>query len=372
MRHTIFFSLVVIFAGILITSCAKHDPAAGDVQHAFTIPDSLLSNITYDTLRYQPVTSELSLSGKLTFNEDHVVKILPLVSGHVSDVRVSLGDYVEKGKVLAVVRSSDMANYFNEFKSSQSELGIAKKSLEVANSMHASGVTSERDLLVAESDYQKALAQYNKIHEVLQIYGSAFAKSDSAGSGFAIVAPINGFIVEKNVTIGMDLRRDDNNTLFTISDLKDVWAIANVFETDIAKLNIGDSAVVTTLSYPNQHFNGTVERISNIVDPESKVMNVKIHLANPAYALKPGMFAHIGIRFTDDKHMLAVHSNTIIFDDNKQYVLRYRSQTDVTMQRVNVYKSLNDISYVESDSLQEGDNVIAKNGLFVFTALRKQ
>jgi cobalt-zinc-cadmium efflux system membrane fusion protein len=264
-----------------------------------------------------------------------------------------------------------MANYYNEFKASQSELVIAKKNMEVTVSMKNSGVSSEKDYLVSQNEYQKALAQYNKILEVLKINGSSFSVKDSTGSGYVIKSPISGFIVEKDITIGKDIRPDDNSALFTISDLKEVWAVANVFETDIAKVQIGSITEITTLSYPGKTFNGKIERISNILDPETKVMSIKVHLENDDFKLKPGMFAHFILHFPEDKKMLAVKSNTIIFSDNKNYVLRYRGKCDVTIQPVNIFKSSDGISFIESESLREGDLAIARNGLFVFTELEK-
>ena len=94
----------------------------------------------------------------------------------MTDVKVSLGDYVEKGKILAVIESSDMANYYNEYKSSQAEVAIAKKNLEVTANMRSSGVSSEKDYLVAQNEYQKALAELKKITEVLKINGTPYSK----------------------------------------------------------------------------------------------------------------------------------------------------------------------------------------------------
>jgi cobalt-zinc-cadmium efflux system membrane fusion protein len=263
-----------------------------------------------------------------------------------------------------------MANYYNEFKSSQSELVIAKKNMDVTASLKSSGVSSEKDYLVAQNDYQKALAQYNKILEVLKIYGSSFSSRDSTGSGYVIKSPINGFIVGKDITTGKDIRPDDNSALFTISDLKNVWAVANVFETDVAKVQVGTMAEITTLSYPDEKFSGKIERISNILDPETKVMSIKIRLENPGFKLKPGMFAHFGIHFPEDRKMMAVRSTTIIFSDNRNYVLRYRGKCDVLIQEVNIFRSSDGITYFECPSLHEGDRTI-RDGLFVFTALQK-
>ena len=365
------FCFLLSITAMLFVSCHRSDSDSDSNTSQFCIPDSLLKNITLDTVQSETVMSDLKLSGKITFNEDNVVKVFPVVSGHVADVKVSLGDYVQKGQLLAVVRSSDMANYFNDYKSAQSELAIAKKDLEVTTDMRNSGVSTEKDYITAQNEYQKALAQFNKVNEVLKIYGGNSQMNDAASSGYMIKSPISGFIVEKNVNTGMELRADDANNLFTISDLQEVWATANVYETDIPKIKVGSEAIITTLSYPDKNFTGKIERIANILNPETNVMTVKIRLPNAGYALKPGMFANISILFPESKKMLVVPSRSVLFDDNKNYVLLFRKQCDVSMQQVNIYKSFNDKTYMEDDSLHEGDLVVARNGLFVFTALKK-
>jgi cobalt-zinc-cadmium efflux system membrane fusion protein len=366
----ILFSLVFIFSILIWYSCGNQITQDNTVNKKFCIPDSLLKNVTFDTLHSEPVKSELTLSGKIAFNEDKVSRIFPLAGGHVTDVIVSLGDYVEKGKILAKIESSDMANFYNEFKSSQAEVEIAGKNLEVTGNMRSSGVSSEKDFIVAQNEYKKALAEFKKIREVLKIYGSSVTSNDSTGSGYVIKAPISGFVVEKNVTVGMDLRPDAADNLFTISDLKDLFAIANVYETDISKIRIGSEATVFTLSYPDKKLTGRVERISNILDPETKAMTVKVRLDNKDFTLKPGMFAHISINLPGEKRMLAVKSGAIIFDDEKSYVLRYKGKCDIKIERVNILNSNNDMNFVVSDSLKEGDYLIERNGLYIFTALK--
>ena len=365
----LFFFLILVQTTILM-SCGHKEIANSDPSE-FCIPDSLMLNITLDTVHAESVMGDLKLSGKISFNEDNVVKVFPQVSGHVGDVKVSLGDFVQKGQLLATVHSSDMANYFNEYKSAQSDLDIAKKNMEVAADMRNSGVSSERDYLTAQSEYRKALAEFTKVKEVLKIYGGGTETNDSAGSGYKIKAPISGFIVEKNVNTGMELRADDANNLFTISDLKDVWATANVYETDIAKIKQGSNAEITTLTYPDKKFSGKVERISNILNPETSVMAVKIRLSNPDYTLKPGMFANISILFPETEKRLVVASRSVLFDDNKNYVVLFKKQCDVDMQPITVYKSIIDKTYLADSTLHEGDLVISRNGLFIFTALKK-
>jgi cobalt-zinc-cadmium efflux system membrane fusion protein len=370
MKNSFFFLLSI--TALLFASCDAPVSDSNAGIPPFCIPDSLRENITLDTVRSESVMSDLKLSGKITFNEDNVVKVFPLVSGHVTEVKVSLGDYVQKGQLLAMVRSSDMANYFNDYKSAQSQLAIAKKNLEVTTDMRNGGLSSEKDYITAQSEYQKALAQFNKVNEVLKIYGGNSQAKDSIGSGYMIKSPISGFIVEKNVNTGMELRADDTNNFFTISDLKEVWATANVYETDIAKINRGSDAVITILSYPDKKFSGKVERISNILNPETNVMSVKIRLSNPDYTLKPGMFTNISILFPGQEKMLTVSSKAVLFDENKNYVVWFRKRCDMKMQQVKIFKTFNDKSYIQTDSLNEGDLLISKNALFVFTALKQE
>lgn len=362
--------LFIISAVILLSSCHRHDTVESNADQSFCISDSLMRNVTLDTLKEEMAMSDLKLSGKITFNEDNVVNVFPVVSGHVVDVKVSLGDYVQKGQVLATVRSSDMANYYNDYKTAQYALTIAKKNMDVTAEMKSSGVSSEKDYITAQSEYQKALAQYNKVNEVMKIYGGGGSDTVS-GSSYAIKAPISGFIVDKKVNAGMELRPDAGNNLFTISDLKEVWATANVYETDIAKIKIGDAVDVTALSYPDKKIDGKVERISNILNPESNVMAVKIRLLNPDYTLKPGMFANISVLFPDNKKMLAVPSSAVLYEDGKAFMVRYRSKCDVDIEPMTPYKSYSNKTYFDSDSLRAGDLVVDKSGLFIFTALKK-
>src|SRR6266851_4065380 len=103
MKNLFFFLLSITM--MLFVSCDQPLSNPDVATPQFCIPDSLAKNITFDTVKSETVMSDLKLSGKITFNEDNVVKVFPLVSGNVADVKVSLGDYVHKGQLLAVVRS---------------------------------------------------------------------------------------------------------------------------------------------------------------------------------------------------------------------------------------------------------------------------
>ncbi|MBI3502724.1 MAG: efflux RND transporter periplasmic adaptor subunit [Bacteroidetes bacterium] len=365
-------SILFLAIALMFFSCGGSKQDENSEAKQFCITDSLMQSVTFDTVKMQSVTNELILSGKITVNEEKQVRVFPLAGGHVEEVKVSLGDFVQMGQVLAVIRSTDIANYFNEYTSAKSELDIATKNLEVTEDMYKNGLSSEKEHITAQEEFTKAQSAYNKASEVLKIYGNATKEDAITGSGYVIKSPITGFIVEKNINSGMELRTDDAANLFTVSDLKEVWAIANVYESDIAKVQLGYDADITTMSYGDKKFTGKIDKISNIMNPETKVLNVKVRLQNTDYLLKPGMFARITLHYPEKEKMLSVPAASVIFDDNKNYVVRYKGKCDVKMMPVTVCKSLDGKSCIQGEGLKENDVVLTKGGLYVFTALKKQ
>src|SRR5437660_1568676 len=93
-----------------------------------------------DTAKLVNDESELSLTGKIGFDEDKVTKVYPLASGNVIKVNVSLGDHVDRGKELAVLRSSEINDMQSQYNVAQSALNVAKKNLDIAKELYKTNV----------------------------------------------------------------------------------------------------------------------------------------------------------------------------------------------------------------------------------------
>lgn len=354
--------IVIGLYSLALQSCST-DAAKNTPEAKFTLSDSLYHTLEIDTVRECQVENSITLNGKITFNQDNVVQLFPMVSGKISDIRVMLGDYVRKGQVLAVIRSSEMAGYNSNLVNAQTGLEVAKKELDATSDMYKSGLSSQKDYLSAQAAYQQAVAELARIKEVIQINGGG------AQGNYIVKTPIDGFVVEKNVTNNMDIRGDNATDLFTISDLKNIWVIANVYESNIADVNLGDSVNITTLSYPDKIFRGKVDKILNVLDPVNKVMKVRIVLPNPGYLLKPEMFASVTVTHPENQQMLCISSKALVFDNSQNYVLIFHSKDNIAVRPVTVAKSGAGKAYISS-GLQEGDRVIASNELLIYQALK--
>jgi cobalt-zinc-cadmium efflux system membrane fusion protein len=308
---------------------------------------------------------ELTLSGEVSFDENKVVKVFPFTSGQVMEVKVSLGDKVTKGQVLAILRSADVAGSYTDLTSTKSDLAISKRQLEQAEYLYKNGISSERDYTEAKENYNKAVAANSKVRDQIAINGGG---NTNASGALVIKAPGSGYIVEKNISAGNFIRPDNSSSLFTISDMKDVWIWANVFESDITKVKKGYDAQITTLAYPGKVFNGKIDEISSVLDPDNKVMKVRVALNNSDMLLKPEMFTNVLITNSERTTSVAIPASAVIFDSSKNYVVVYNSKCDLQVRSVNVIKTVDSVTYVAS-GLKPGDKVISKSQLLLYNAL---
>jgi cobalt-zinc-cadmium efflux system membrane fusion protein len=353
-------AFIIFLSGIY--SCNQNNIKT-DSKQTYIPPDSLLNKLEIGEVTNSNVMKAIKLTGKVSFNEENVVKVFPLVSGIAQDVRVALGDYVQKGQSLAVIRSSEMAGYSTDLITAEENLKVAKKTMDQMEDMYKSGLASSKDYLAAQSAYEQAKASLQKAQRILQLNGG------STTGVFTAKAPISGFIVEKFVTNNMAIRPDNSSNLFTISDLKNVWIVANVYESNIPYIKTGDSVQVTTISYPDKIFHGKVDKIMNVLDPTNKVMKVRIVLSNPEYLLKPEMFASVTVLTkTDGNKMLSIPSSALIFDNSQYYVLIYKSKTDISIRPVVVSNTAGDKTYIQT-GVQEGEKVIATDALLIYEQL---
>jgi cobalt-zinc-cadmium efflux system membrane fusion protein len=229
--------------------------------------------------------------------------------------------------------------------------------------MFKAGLATEKEVVEASTDLEKAKADLKRIQQTNSIYG---AKANAIQT---IIAPMSGYIIAKNVTDKMQFRVDGAEPFFIIANLEEVWVMANVFESDIAKIKIGYDANIKVIAYKDKIFTGKTDRIFSILDPQSKVMKVRIRIPNKDNLLKPEMFAQININYDNGNNQLpAIPSQAIIFDKNKNFVMVYKDQCNIETREVEIFKSIGNTTYINS-GLTEGEKIITQYQLLVFDAL---
>jgi len=361
MKYKLIIGIALV--SLSIASCKK-EVENPQTNTSFVLSDAMLKTTSTAEAKTQPVKNVLSFYGKITADNNKMIDVYPLVGGNVIKVNVELGDYVRKGQVLATIKSTDIADFEKQSIDAKNDLLVAKNHLKVAQELFDGKLNSESDVLQAKSEVNKAQSQLSKIQETYKIYNI------KAGSIYEVTAPISGFIIQKSINQDMLLRSDRSENIFDIAEISEVWALANINEIDINKVKLGIDADVTTLSYPDKVFKGKVDKIFNVIDPETKAMQARIKLQNPGYMLKPDMNANIKLSYSEGESMIAVPSKAIVFDKSKNFVMIFKDRNNIETRQVDVYRVVGDTTYI-SKGLKENEKVITNNQLFIYRALNE-
>jgi cobalt-zinc-cadmium efflux system membrane fusion protein len=362
LQKNILKGIAISIIGLSI-SCSNHSTPVAPEQ--FAITDSLLNRLLIDTVEQAKGKTNLIFSAKITANEEKRSELFPMVSGTISRVGVKLGDQVSSGQTLATVQSAEMAGFDKEVIAADAELNNASRALKQAEQLYQSGLSSAKELEEAQNDFRIKKAEVKRANAVLKLNGG------SKNGSYAIKSPINGFVIEKSVTDHMQLRSDNDKSLFTIADLSKVWAMINIYESDISRIKAGDEVSLTTLSYPEQTFKGKIDKLYSLIDQDSKVMNARVVINNPDFLLKPGMLGTVSVSASSGTSLPVLNSRAVIFDDNKNFVLVLGADRKVRIQEIEIGRKTADKVYI-SKGLNAGDHVIASKQVFLFESLKSQ
>lgn len=354
--------LIISLTNILlyVTSCTSKEHDEQPLE--FELSDTMLKHCEFSEVKLQDVKNELKLFGKVTADNSKMAHIYPITGGIVASINVELGDYVTQGQLLAIVKSSEVADFQRQLLNAKTDVALAEKNLQVAKDLFNGKLNSEKDVIASEKELEKANAELARINEVYSIYHL------KEGSEYRITAPISGFIVNKDITQNEELRGDRTEEVFSIAQIDDVWILANVNESNISKVALGYEADIQTISYQDKIFKGKVDKIFNIIDPDTKAMKILIKIDNPDLLLKPEMNVTVTLKFSENKKMLAIPSSSIIFDKSKNWVMVYKNKKHIETRLVDIYSKIGDTTYISS-GLNESEKIFSKNGILIYDAL---
>jgi cobalt-zinc-cadmium efflux system membrane fusion protein len=339
------------------------DKASKDeVVQTFVMSDKMMQTTETAEVKLENLTNELNFFGKITADNNKLIEVFPVVGGNVTGVYVELGDYVKKGQLLATIRSTEVASFEKELDDAKNDIVVAMNNLRVSKELFEGKLNTERDVIEMEGAFLKAQSQLNRIEETYKIYNL------KAGAIYEVRSPLEGFVIQKNINKDMLLRSDKTDNIFDIAQIDDVWAIANVNESDISQVKLGIDAEISTLSYPDKKFYGKVDKIYNVIDPTTEAMKARVKLSNEGYLLKPDMRATIKLSYVEDRKLAAIPSAAIVFDNSKSFVIVFKDRNNIETRQIEIFRLVNGVAYIKQ-GLEVGEKILTTNQLLIYDAL---
>lgn len=350
--------ITAICSTLIITcSCSEKQPVTE--KQGNVINDSILNSLSKSVATYEEIREDLKLNGKIVPDEAKQASVYALVSGRISEVNVELGDYVRKGQSLAVLKSAEVAGVNNELALAESNLEIARKNMDSYKELYESNLVAEREYISAKAEYKKALSELEKAQNVASITGGK-------NSLYTLTSPLNGYIIAKNITNNSEVRSDMAEPIFSIADLSSVWILADVYEADIKDVKLGQTIKAHTLANTDKIYEGRIDKIYNVLDPESRTMKVRASLDNTNKDLMPGMFVSVRVDVNAGRKAVAIPNAAIILEGSDKYVIVLKNHQP-EIKKVAELLRAGETCYVTG--IEANDVVITDSQVFIFEAL---
>ncbi|MFN2262121.1 MAG: efflux RND transporter periplasmic adaptor subunit, partial [Psychroflexus sp.] len=203
----------------------------------------------------QETNSNLSFSGRLQINQDNTQSLSANFKARIERLFVNEeGEQVQKGQVIAELYAP--------------EIQVLKEELELAK-------------------HQKNQLLLKSIERKIANYELSVSDIESIKNGrLKLRSPKTGVISNLKVKQGDNLKADQQ--LMRITDLSTLWAIVDIYENDLNKVNVGDKFTIQTPNYKDT--SGKVTFISPVLDDQSRSAKARVVIQNPNRNLKPGVF----------------------------------------------------------------------------------
>jgi cobalt-zinc-cadmium efflux system membrane fusion protein len=256
--------------------------------------------------------------GEIKFNADRTAHVVPRMAGVVQSVSADLGQQVKKGELLAVLSSSALSELRSEWLAAAKRRDLAAQTHRRELRLWQEKVSAEQDYQAARTALQEAEIAVQNAEQKLRTVG-AEPRSKDLGS-LEIRAPFDGVVVEKHIALGEAL--PDNASIFTLSDLRTVWAEFVIAPKDLQDVRVGEAASVSSAA-----FAGTA--------------TARVTLENPDMAWRPGLFVSVDVVTRMSDAAVTVAADAVQTIDNQPAVF-VEAPGGFVVQPVKLGKASND------------------------------
>jgi cobalt-zinc-cadmium efflux system membrane fusion protein len=312
----------------------------------------------------------IETTAAVDFDNDQATSVLAPFSGPVSRLLVSQGDEVGKGDPLAMVDSPDFAAAISTY---QKALATARTDRRLADLdkdlVQHNGVSqreyeqAQTDAVNAEADRDaalRALVSLNVPPQAIEAIQQGRPVSHPSG---VIRSPVAGTVVEKLITPGQ-LLEAGTTPCFTVANLSRVWVMAQLFGSDLSAVSVGDPAEVVT-GIDAKNFPGKVDKISALVDPDTRAVAVRVVVENPGHSLRRQMYVRVLIHSRYESSGLLIPVSAVLRDDeNLPFVYLAQSDGSFARRQITLGYRVGD-QYEIPAGLRSGDQVVVAGGIFV-------
>ncbi len=199
-------------------------------------------------------------------------KVSSIISGRVKRINFSLGDYIKKGQALFTLESNEIIMLQQEYAEAFNQLKSLKTSYDRQKVLADEGVSSQKNLISAESDYKTLLAKAEGLKAQLKMINIDIRKveDDNISSSASIYAPIGGFVTQQKLVLGQFI--EPQEFVVELIDMDKLQLNIHVFEKDLSELAVGQEVVFYNLESNISEFKAIITHLGRSIDADTKTI----------------------------------------------------------------------------------------------------
>lgn len=337
----------------------------------------------------RPMTETIQTTGVVGPDETRLARIRPLADGRVTRVAVRVGDRVGAGQTLLVYDSITAGELMSEYRAAaasleraNAEADVARRSLERADNLVEIGAVAKGEHDRRGAEHQRAIADVNSaraavinLEQKLRRLGVSAedltrvrrGEEVNAASRSAVSAPFGGVVIEVHAAQGEVITPE--RELFVVADLSRVWVQGDVYQKDIARIRIGQNALITVDAYPGETFTGRVTYVSNVLDSDTRTARVRCEVSNRDGRLKAQMFASVALPVSMPRDALLIPARAVQDIDGVSTVFVRVDDEKFQTRAVRVGAAIGDAVEIV-DGLRPGERVVTDGALMLKSRLK--
>ena len=320
------------------------------------------SKLKIQTIEPKAFSAEFNTTGTVKAITGQMAEIAPLFDGRVTQSFVRLGQKVSAGMPIFELHSAEFSETVKGYFQSLQTKKMKASNLQRQKDLVKNGVGSVRDMEEAETDYEMALKDYESAVSNLKTLNIDPDKINM-GQALKIVSPIDGEVVQTDMVIGQYVKSDEG-PLAIVAELSKVWVVAQVKEKNIGSILKNDKVEIRTDANPEQVVNGYVYHISELLDEETRSVQVLVVCDNKERRLKPGMFTSVHF-IASPKESIVIPSTALLQNEDETYVFVREEQGKYTKRQIKTV-TVNQNESLITDGLKDGDTIITEGGIYLY------
>jgi membrane fusion protein, copper/silver efflux system len=308
-----------------------------------------LIGVEYGEVTEQQLSRSLMTVGRLAYDETKIARIQTKIEGWIEKTFVDFsGMQVKKGQPLISV-------YSPELFSAQQELIIAKQTMDALAGSEFSEIRGNAESLYAATKERLRLWNISE-GEVKQI-----EKRGAPAQALTFYSPMDGFVINRNAFPGQRIAPDTE--LYTIVDLSTIWVLADVFEYEIPRIQLGQSATMELSYFPGETFKGVISYIYPVLDNTSRTLKVRLQFPNPGFKLKPDMWANVTLKI-DYGVQLSVPASAVLDSGIEQMVFVAFGDGYFEPRKIQLGAQV-DKRYIVLSGLKHGEKIVTSGNFLI-------